>query len=212
LLSSRAQISSDVGGGISVERESDSADWNGKRDEESQLALRESWSTAGTRRESERETDVRVAGLLPRLTSPSRNNDDLVDIWFAIERQHRTIEWDQTFASVAEGWRPDPQHLSHFALFSYPSSTALIVARQVSPHPAAWQRVEAEARALVSRVNHVVAEHHAPSAPAGTSLRGRSASEASAARSWLQEATQALRGIVPKPQIPVSQSSSSVIR
>jgi hypothetical protein len=175
------------------------------------LALRESWSTAGTRRESERETDVRVAGLVPRLTSPSRNNDDLVDIWFAIEREHRTNEWDQTFASVAEGWRPDPQHLSHFALFSYPSSTALIVARQVSPNPAVWQRVEAEARALVSRVNHAVAEHHAPPA-AGKMLRAPSSTEASVARSWLQEATQALRGMVPKPQIPVSQSSSSGIR
>lgn len=174
------------------------------------MALRESWSTAGTRRESERETDVRVAGLVPRLTSPSRNNDDLVDIWFAIERQHRTTEWDQTFAIVAEGWRPDPQHLSHFALFSYPSSTALIVARQVSPSPAAWQRVEAEARALVSRVNHAVAELHAPPSPVGKALRPTA--DATVARSWLQEATQALRGMVPKPQIPVSQSSSSGIR
>lgn len=212
MLSSRTLTTSDDGGGISVERECDSPGTNGKRDEESELALRESWSTAGTRRESDRETDVRVAGLVARLTSPSRNNDDLVDIWFAIERQHRTNEWDQTFASVAEGWRPDPQHLSHFALFSYPSSTALIVARQVSPHPAVWQRVEAEARALVSKVNKVVAEHHAPTASADKLLHERSSTEASAARSWLQEATHALRGMVPKPQIPVSQSSSSGIR
>jgi hypothetical protein len=162
------------------------------------------------RRESERETDVRVTGLVARLTAPSRDNNDLVDIWFAIERQHRTSEWDQTFVTVAEGWRPDPQYLSHFALFSYPSSTALIVARQVSPHPAAWQRVEAEARALVSRVNHAVAELHESSA--ADPLRGRRAAEVTAARSWLQEATHAFRGLVPKPQIPVSQSSSSGVR
>ena len=164
------------------------------------------------RRESERETDVRVTGLVARLTAPSRDNDALVDIWFAIERQHRTSEWDQTFAAVAEGWRPDPQHLSHFALFSYPSSTALIVARQVSPQPAVWQRVEAEARALVSRVNHAVAELHESPAVVEP-LPGRlAATEVSAARSWLQEATHAFRGLVPKPQIPVSQSSSSGIR
>jgi hypothetical protein len=168
---------------------------------------------AVTRRESARETDVRVAGLVPRLTSPSRNNGALVDIWFAIERREHTQEWDQAFVSVAEGWTPDPQHPSHFALFSYPSSTALIVARQVSPNPAVWQHVEEEARALVNRVNHAVSERHAPSVLAGHPVRDRHAGvDASASRRWLQEATQALRGLVPKPQIPVSQSSSSGIR
>jgi hypothetical protein len=177
------------------------------------LDRRESRSTAFTRRESERETDVRVAGLLPRLTSPSRNNSALVDIWFAIERREHTQEWDEAFASVAEGCTPDPQHPSHFALFSYPSSSALMVARQVSPNPAVWQHVEEEARALVSRVNHVIAERHAPSVLTGHPLRETRASvDASPSRRWLQEATQALRGLVPKPQIPVSQSSSSVIR
>ena len=174
---------------------------------------RESRSTAFPRRESERETDVRVAGLLPRLTSPSRHNGALVDIWFAIERREHTQEWDLAFASVAEAWTPDPQHPSHFALFSYPSSTALIVARQVSPNPAVWQHVEEVARALVNRVNLVVAERLAPSVLAGHPLRDARASvNASASRGWLQEATQALRGLVPKPQIPVSQSSSSGIR
>jgi hypothetical protein len=177
------------------------------------LDRRESRSTAFTRRESERETDVRVAGLVPRLTSPSRNNSALVDIWFAIERQEHTQEWDKAFAGVAEGCTPDPQHPSHFALFSYPSCTALIVARQVSPNPAVWQHVEEETRALVSRVNHVVAERHTPSLLADRPLRETRASlNGSTSRRWLQEATQALRGLVPKPQIPVSQSSSSGIR
>jgi hypothetical protein len=176
------------------------------------LDRRESRSAGRTRRESQRETDVRVAGLVPRLTSPSRNNGELVDLWFAIERQQRTNEWDQAFASVAEGWRPDPQHTSHFALFSYPSSTALIVARQVSAHPLVWQQVEEEARALVSRVNRAVAEDHAPPAIERARRDRHAGAQVSAGRSWLQEATQALRGLVPKPQIPVSQSSSSGIR
>ena len=51
--------------------------------------------TAGTLREREAETDVRLTGLIPRLTSPSRNNGDLVDIWFGIERRQRTYEWDE---------------------------------------------------------------------------------------------------------------------
>jgi len=136
-----------------------------------------------------------------------------VDIWFAIERRERTQEWDQAFASVAEGWTPDPQHPSHFGLFSYPSSTALIVARQVSPNPLVWQHVEEEARALVNRVNHFVAERPALPVLAAHPLGDHRASVgASASRRWLQEAAHAFRGLVPKPQIPVSQSSSSGIR
>ena len=173
---------------------------------------RKSWSTAPARAESERETDVRVGGLVPRLTSPSRNDGALVDIWFAIERRHRTNQWDEAFARVAEGWRPDPQHASYFALFSYPSSTALIVARQVSPLPTVWQQVEEEARALVNRVNHAVGEHQA-SATKGRSLGERHVgANVLVPRGWLQEATQVLRGLVPKPQIPVSQSSSTGAR
>jgi hypothetical protein len=210
LLSSRAHTTSDDGGDISVGRESYSPDGPGKRDEELELDRRESRSMAHSRSESERETNVRVTGLVARLTSPSRYNNALVDIWFAIERRERTAEWDQAFAAVAEGWRPDPQHPSHFGLLSYHSSIALIVARQVSPHPAVWQHVEEEARALVSRVNHVVTEAHAPVA-AGHPLADRRAS-ASASRRWVHEATQALRGLVPKPQIPVSQGSSTGIR
>ena len=173
---------------------------------------RQSRSTALSRRECQRETDVRVAGLVSRLTSPSRNNGALVDIWFAIERHEHTDEWDKAFASVAEGWRPDPQHPSHFGLFSYPSSIALIVARQVSPHPAVWQHVEEQARALVNRVNHVVAEGDAPVVADRAPRDRRPSVSASVSRRWLQEATQALRGLVPKPQIPVSQSTSSGIR
>src|SRR5215208_12119 len=84
-------------------------------------------STTDTHRDGEAETDARLTSLIPRLTSPSRNDAQLVDIWFAIERRHRSHEWDDAFARVADGWRPDPRHLSHFALFSHPCSSALIV-------------------------------------------------------------------------------------
>ena len=158
-------------------------------------------STTNTHRDGEVETDARLTGLLPRLTSPSRNNAELVDIWFAIERRHRSHDWDEAFAQVAEGWRPDPRHQSHFALLSHPCTTALIVARQVSADPAAWRDVEMEARALVSRVNRAVADQQTPAAGAHT-----------AQRNWLSEAAQTIRGLVPKPSIPVSHGSSTGAR
>lgn len=158
-------------------------------------------STTHADREGAVETDVRLTGLVPQLTSPSRNNARLVDIWFAIERRNRSEEWDEAFARVAEGWRPDPRHQSHFALFSHPCSSALIVARQVSSDPSAWRDVEVEARALVSRVNREVAEERTP--PARTR---------SSQRTWLGEAAQTIRGLVPKPTIPVSHGSSTGAR
>ena len=172
--------------------------------------------TAGTRGELEAETDVRLTGLIPRLTSPSRNNGHLVDIWFGIERRKRTYEWDEAFARVAEGWRPDPRHQSHFALFSHPSSSALIVARQVSPDRTVWHEIEVEAGALVSRVNDAVADQRTPPVqlrrPRRSVLGGRGAAREWFPRSWLSEVAQSLRALVPKPTIPVSQSSSSVVR
>lgn len=164
--------------------------------------------TAEARREAEAETDVRLTGLIPRLTSPSRHSGELVDIWFGIERRHRTCEWDEAFVRVAEGWRPDPRHSSHFALFSHPSSCALIVARQVSPERAVWREIEIEARALVSRVNRAVADQHAPPVQVrrsgGWLLRGRGTTPDAASHGWLSEAAQAFRKLVPKPSIPVS--------
>jgi hypothetical protein len=135
------------------------------------------------------------------LTSPSRNNPELVDIWFAIERRHRSAEWDEAFVRVAEGWRPDPRHQSHFALLSHPCSSALIVARQVSADQDVWRDVEMEARALVSRVNRAVAEERTPAEP------GRAAP-----RNWLSDAALAIRGLVPKPSIPVSHGPSTGAR
>jgi hypothetical protein len=172
--------------------------------------------TTGTRGEEAAETDVRLTGLIPRLTSPSRNNDELVDIWFGIERRQRTYEWDEAFARVAEGWRPDPRHQSHFALFSHPSSNALIVARQVSPEPIVWREIEVEARALVGRVNGAVADQWTPPMqtrrPRGRVLRGPGVAREWFPRNWLSEAAQALRALVPKPTIPVSHGSSSGVR
>ena len=198
-VSSRAQNEQDTG-----------------QDEVRHLERAESRVTDGTRCEGEAETDVRLTGLVPRLTSPSRNNGDLVDIWFGIERRQRTYEWDQAFARVAEGWRPDPRHQSHFALFSHPCSTALIVARQVSPDRTVWREIEVEACALVSRVNGAVADQRIPPMqtrrPRGRALGGRGAAREWFPRNWLSEVAQALRGLVPKPSIPVSHGTSSGVR
>jgi hypothetical protein len=170
--------------------------------------------TAGVRRDAEVETDVRFTGLIPRLTSPSRNDGRLVDLWFGLERRERTYEWDEAFAQVADGWRPDPRQPSHFALFSHPCSSPLIVARQVSADRSVWREIEIEARALVSHVNRAVAERRAASPKGGSSLGWPVNGQAAGAspRSWLIEAAQAIRGLVPKPTIPVSPSSSTSAR
>jgi len=168
--------------------------------------------TTGAPRDGEVETDVRLAGLIARLTSPSRNNGELVDIWFEIVRRQRSAEWDEAFARVAEGWRPDPRHHSHFSLFSHPSSCALIVARQVSPDRAVWREIEVEASALVSRVNRAVADQFTPrqqSRQPGRLWRVRSDTPSTSPRHWLSEVAQAFRALAPKPTIPVSHSSST---
>jgi hypothetical protein len=184
-----------------------------EQDEERELDRRDSRVPTGVQRDDEAETDVRITGLIPRLTSPSRNHHDLVDIWFGVERQRRTYEWDEAFARVAEGWRPDPRNASHFALFSHPSSSVLIVARQVSSDRAVWREVELEARALVNRVNRAVAEQRTPPVETrrsgGWLLRGRDAAREGEPRGWLSEA---IRSLVPKPGLPVSQSSSTGAR
>jgi hypothetical protein len=188
-----------------------------EQDEELALDRAESRMTADARRDVEVESDVRLTGLIPRLTSPSRNNGHLVDLWFGLERRERTYQWDEAFAQVAEGWRPDPRQPSHFALFSHPCSSPLIVARQVSADRSVWREIEMEARALVSHVNRAVAERRATPEKDGPSvgwpMKGRAASRAEASsRSWLIEAAQAIRGLVPKPTLPVSQSSSTGAR
>ena len=169
------------------------------------------------RRETEAETDVRLTGLIPRLTSPSRHNGQLVDIWFGVERRHRTAEWDAAFARVAEGWRPDPRNASYFSLFSHPSSAALIVARQVGSDPETWREVELEGHALVARVNRAVAEQRVEGATQVRSSSRRpvrvpgAASELSVL-GWLTEAAQAIRGLTPKPTLTVTQSSTTGVR
>jgi hypothetical protein len=172
--------------------------------------------TTGLQRAEEAERDARLTGLIPRLTSPSRHHSDLVDIWFGIERRHRTLEWDEAFARVAEGWRPDPRQPSHFALFSHPSSSALVVARQVSRNRAVWPEIEVEARALVSHVNRAVAEQRTRAVEiprsGGWLLRGRGTAPDAGSRTWISEMAQLFRSLVPKPTIPVSHGSSTGVR
>lgn len=180
-----------------------------------QLDREESRVKTAARQASEAETDVRLTGLVPRLTSPSRHNSHLVDLWFGVERHHRTAEWDEAFIRVAEGWRPDPKQASYFWLFSHPSSAALVVTRQVSADPDAWHDIELEAQALVARVNRAVADQRAGAASPPSKGRQQGAPGVAAdvpILGWLSEAAQAIRGLVPKPTIPVSQSSSTGAR
>ncbi|HTK47657.1 MAG TPA: hypothetical protein VL328_06720 [Gemmatimonadaceae bacterium] len=158
---------------------------------------------------------VQLTGLVPQLTVPSRHHDDLVDIWFGVEWSERNAEWEESFARLAEGWRPDPRHPSYFDLFSHPASSGLIAARQVSPDRGVWQEIEEEARLLVRRVNHDVAERRSPptvpqDGQGGWTLRVRDASAALlASLRWIGEPRHGLSSVVSDLPIGVSHGSPS---
>ena len=104
------------------------------------------------------ESEVVLTGLVPQLTTPSRDRGDLVDIWFGVQWRERNAEWEETFARLATGWRPDPLSPSCFDLFSYAANSGLIVARRVRADARVWRQVEEQARLLVGRVNGDVIE------------------------------------------------------
>ena len=71
------------------------------------------------------ESDVVLTGLVPQLTTPSRDHGDLVDIWFGVQWRERSAEWEESFARLANEWRPDPRSPSYFDLFSYAANSGL---------------------------------------------------------------------------------------
>jgi hypothetical protein len=168
------------------------------------------------RPDADLEGSVQLTGLVPQLTVPSRHHDDLVDIWFGVQWSERNAEWEQSFARLAEGWRPDPRHPSYFDLFSHPASSGLIAARQVSPDRGVWQEIEEEARLLVRRVNRDLVERRslptaeAPVGPGGWTLRVRDASTALlASLRWIGEPRHGLSSVVSELPISVSHGSPS---
>ena len=164
------------------------------------------------------EGDVRLTGLVPQLTTPSRHHDDLVDIWFGVQWPARDADWEASFARVADGWRPDPRHPSYFDLFAHPASSGLIAARQVSRDPSIWTEVEAEARLLVSRINRDVAERRAdperlPTERGRWSFRVRDVSNSLlASLRWIGEPRHGLSQVVPELPIHVPHSSPTGTR
>jgi hypothetical protein len=163
--------------------------------------------------EANLESDVIVTGLVPQLTTPSRDHDHLVDIWFGVQWRERSAEWEESFARLAKGFRPDPRSPSYFDLFSYTANSGLIVARRVSADAAVWRQVEEQARMLIGRVNRDVLERRTPpSTPdrpsRGWSLRVRDASSGLlASLRWVSEPKHAIPAVVPKLPIQVSHSS-----
>ncbi len=159
------------------------------------------------------ESDVVLTGLVPQLTTPSRDHDDLVDIWFGVQWSERSAEWEESFARLANGWRPDPHSPSCFNLFSYTANTGMIAARRVGPDATVWRQVEEEARLLVGRVNRDVHERRTPPpAPSESSrgwvLRVRDASSGLLASvRWISGPKHALPSVVPKLPIQISHGS-----
>jgi hypothetical protein len=161
------------------------------------------------------EQEVVLTGLVPQLTTPSRDHGNLVDIWFGVRWRERSAEWEASFARVAKDWRPDPHGPSFFDLFSYSASSGLIAARRVSADAATWRQVEDQARLLVGRVNREVEERRMtpPSASdhsRGWTLRVREAgSGLRASLRWLGEPKHALPAVVPKLPIQISPTSQT---
>jgi len=167
------------------------------------------------------ESEVVLTGLVPQLTTPSRDHGDLVDIWFGVRWPERSSEWEESFARLAKEWRPDPHFPSFFDLFSYAANSGLIVARRVSADAAKWRQVEDQARLLVGRVNRDVEDRRTPppspgEPPRGWTLRVRDASAGlRASLRWIGEPKHALPKVaVPKlptiaPIAPISPISPS---
>src|SRR5437763_8125292 len=118
------------------------------------------------------ESDVALTGLVPQLTTPSRDHDHLVDIWFGVQWRERSAEWEESFARLAKGIRPDPRSPSYFDLFSYTANSGLIVARRVGATATTWREVEEHARLLVGRVNRDMFDRRTPPSPPSWPARG----------------------------------------
>ena len=162
--------------------------------------------------EANLESTVTVSGLVPQLTTPSRDHGDLVDVWFGVHWPERSAEWEESFGRLADGWRPDPRSPSYFDLFCYSASSGLVVARRVSPDAAVWRQIEEQVRALVGRVNRDVIERQRPSSldrsSRGWPVRVREASSGLlASLRWISEPKHALPSAVPKLPIQVPHSS-----
>ena len=159
------------------------------------------------------ESEVVLTGLVPQLTTPSRDHGELVDIWFGVRWRERSAQWEESFARLAKDWRPDPHNPSCFDLFSYAANCGLIVARRVTADAATWREVEDQARLLVSRVNGETDERRMtpPSASEharGWTLRVREAGAGlRASLRWLGEPKHALPTVVPKLPIQISPTS-----
>ena len=161
------------------------------------------------------ESEVLLTGLVPQLTTPSRDHGDLVDIWFGVQWRERSAEWEESFARLAKEWQPDPRHPSFFDLFSYAANCGLIVARRVSADANTWRTVEEQARLLIGRVSREVEERRtAPPAPGeharGWTLRMREAgSGLRASLRWIGEPKNALPAVVTKLPIQISPTSQT---
>src|SRR6476620_12071348 len=84
------------------------------------------------------ESEVVLTGLVPQLTTPSRDHGDLVAIWFGVRWRERSAVWEESFARLAKDWRPEPHSPGFFDLFSYAATSGLIVARWVCADSVAW--------------------------------------------------------------------------
>jgi hypothetical protein len=169
----------------------------------------------GTNQDVRRTGFAELTGMARQLTTPSRHHHELVDIWFEVQWAEHDTEWDESFKELANGRRPDPDTPSFWALCAYSANCALIVARQVPPNESAWQKIEAEAAALVAMVNSEVAARRSPPrqprGPGSWTLRMRDASAFLASILWLNEQKPRLDQVAKVP-IRVSHGPSSTGR
>lgn len=165
---------------------------------------------------AEYERYAELTGMASQLTTASRHHSELVDIWFGVQWTEHDVEWDESFARLSNGRRPDPDTPSFFGLFAHTANSGLIVARQVSADREVWRKVEVEATTLIDVVNLDVATRRAPPpAPptrtSGWSVRLREATSFLMSVLWLGEQKPRLEAGTELP-IQVSHGSSSASR
>jgi hypothetical protein len=164
--------------------------------------------------ESRSAPHAELTGIVPQLTTPSRHQATLVDIWLGLRWNERDAEWEECFTTLAKGRRPDGDTPSFFDLFSHSSSRGLIAARQVSANPSVWTAIEEEARALVQAVNRDVAARRAPPAAPESegrrwALRVRGAAAFLASLRWISDSKPRLPSVTDLPiQVSRGQSAS----
>ncbi|MDB4916486.1 MAG: hypothetical protein JWM95_4130 [Gemmatimonadetes bacterium] len=108
---------------------------------------------------------ARVVGLETHLTSPTRNNAHLVDLWIALEWLSCREEWTKEFITAVERHNALSSSLGCLQLVTMSERQGWIAARGVNLQVVDASDVEALACGIVAQVNEGLAASPATAEP-----------------------------------------------